>query len=142
MKLGLYIMAHGPISTAYIINTSHHFMHVYMCTLPLLLGSGSVNNFLRKRIYATIEEFLDASFPIRSLSYQMIVCGSVYVPPILVYVPPKRWSEGSQSCLTEKYGHESLGTRNKEPLCWRGPSVIYWTVLDWFYFLDYFVFKI
>jgi hypothetical protein len=34
------------------------------------------------------------------------------------------WSEVSQSLQTVKYGHESLGTRNQELLCWRGPTAI------------------
>jgi hypothetical protein len=44
-------------------------------------------------------------------------------------IPPKRWSEGSQSCELVKYGHESHGTRNQESLCWRGPASFFWTAL-------------
>jgi hypothetical protein len=69
------------------------------------------------------EELLDASFSIQSVSYR--VC----VSPILVYVPPKRWSEDSQSRQRVKYVHESRGTRNQESLCWRGPAAIYRTGL-------------
>jgi hypothetical protein len=46
---------------------------------PSLLGNGSVNTFPRQRILATIEELLDASFSIRSVSYQRRVRGSICV---------------------------------------------------------------
>jgi hypothetical protein len=39
-------------------------------SLLSLLGNGSVKTFPGQRIYATIEEFLDASFSMRSASYQ------------------------------------------------------------------------
>jgi hypothetical protein len=97
------IMAHWPISNAHFINLSHYVVHAYM-RIPLsLLGNGSINTFPRQRIYATIEEFLDASFPIRSASNQMIVCGSAYVSPILVHVPSKLWSEDFQSRHTTSH---------------------------------------
>jgi hypothetical protein len=86
-----------------------------------LLGNGSANTFPRQRIHTAIEKLLDASYLRR-------VCGSVCVSPIWVHVPPKPWSEGSQSRQTVKYGYESRETRNQEPLCWRGPAAVYWTV--------------
>jgi hypothetical protein len=46
-----------------------------------VLGHGSVNMFPRQRIGATIEELLDASSSLRSVSYQRRVCGSVCVSP-------------------------------------------------------------
>jgi hypothetical protein len=46
-------------------------------SLLSLLGNGSVNTFPRQRIHATIEELLDASFCMRSVSYERRVCGSV-----------------------------------------------------------------
>jgi hypothetical protein len=95
-----------------------------MCIPLSLLGNSSVNMFPRQRIHA-IEELLDALFSIRSVSYPTRVC----VPPILVNVPPKHWSEGSHSCQTVKYGHESCGTQNKESLCWRRSAAIYLTGL-------------
>jgi hypothetical protein len=36
----------------------------------------------------------------------------------------ERSSEDSQSRQTVKYGHESRGTKNQEPLCWRGPAAV------------------
>jgi hypothetical protein len=41
-----------------------------------LLGTGSVNTFLRQRMHSTILELLDTSFSTRSVSYQMRVCVS------------------------------------------------------------------
>jgi hypothetical protein len=113
----------------------HHFVHVYICTPLSLLGNGSINAFPRQSIYAIIEEFLDASFPIRSASKQMIARASVCVSPILVHVPPKRLSESSQSHYAEKYGYDSRGTRKQESLCWREPSAILWTGLVLFFSL-------
>jgi hypothetical protein len=100
-----------------------------MCIPLPLLGNGSVNTFPRHRMHATIEEWLDSSFSIWSMYYQRRVCGSACISPLLVYLPPKRWSEGSQSHQAVKYGHESRGTRNQESLSWRWPAAIYWTVL-------------
>jgi hypothetical protein len=44
-----------------------------------LLDNGSVNTFPRQRIRAKIEQLLDASFPMRSVSYQTRVCGSACI---------------------------------------------------------------
>jgi hypothetical protein len=95
-----------------------------LCVPLSLLGNGSVNTFHRHRIHAAIEKLLDSLFPIWSMFSQRRICGSVCVSPVLVYVylPPKRWSEGSQSHQTVIYGHESRGTRNQESLCWRRPQ--------------------
>jgi hypothetical protein len=42
MKIGMYIMATEPVSTAYFINLSYQSMCLYVYPL-LLLGNGSVN---------------------------------------------------------------------------------------------------
>jgi hypothetical protein len=79
----VYIMAPEPILTAYFINPSHQsvFLHVYPL---LLLGKGSINcithSVARQRLsknvtaakntHATIEELLEASFSMPSVSYQ------------------------------------------------------------------------
>jgi hypothetical protein len=81
-----------PISTAYFINTSHLSVRLYVYpsygrkemarlngSLHSVLGNGSVNKFPRQRIYATIEELLDASFSMLSVSYQNSVCRFVSV---------------------------------------------------------------
>jgi hypothetical protein len=34
------------------------------------MGNGSVHTFLRQRVHATIDEMLEASFSMRSVSYQ------------------------------------------------------------------------
>jgi hypothetical protein len=69
MKLGMYIMAAEPISTAYFINTSH--LYVYPRTVARQrLGK---NVTAATKTYVTIEELLDASFSMRCMSYQMKV---------------------------------------------------------------------
>jgi hypothetical protein len=59
MKLGMYIMAPEPISTANFINPSHQSASVCVSFLSLL-GKGSVHTFPWQRIHAAIEELLDA----------------------------------------------------------------------------------
>jgi hypothetical protein len=46
MKLGIYITAREPISTAYLKNHSHQSVCLYVYPLSLL-GNGSVNTFPR-----------------------------------------------------------------------------------------------
>jgi hypothetical protein len=66
----MFIMAPEPISEAYFINPSYQPVCL-LCVLPLSLpGNGSVNTFPRQRIHAPIEKLLDASFSVRSVSYQ------------------------------------------------------------------------
>jgi hypothetical protein len=63
VQLGTCIMAPEPISTAYFINLS-----VYLLSLP---GNGWVNNVTAAtNIHETIEELLDVSFSMRSVSHQ------------------------------------------------------------------------
>jgi hypothetical protein len=82
-------MATEPISTAYFIKPSHQSVCLYVypsyrckatarlsVSLLSVLGNGQVNKFPQQRIHATIEGLLDASFCMRSVSYQRIVCGS------------------------------------------------------------------
>jgi hypothetical protein len=62
-----------------------------MSVLVSLLGKGSVNSFPRQRIHAAAEELLDVSFPVRSVSYERRVCGSVPqcydCTPVISWVP-------------------------------------------------------
>jgi hypothetical protein len=51
---------------------------VSMCTLLSSLQNDLVNTSPRQRIHATIEELLEASFPIRSVSYEGRIRGSVF----------------------------------------------------------------
>jgi hypothetical protein len=93
MKLGMYIMAPEPISTAYYINPSHQSVCLYVypsyhckatarlsVSLHSVLGNGSVTTFQQQRTHATIDKFLNALFSIRSVSYQRRVCGSLWSP--------------------------------------------------------------
>jgi hypothetical protein len=69
VKLGMYIMAPEPIWTAFFINPSHQSVCLYVYPLSLL-GDGSVRTLPRQRTQAAIEELLDMSFSMRSVSYQ------------------------------------------------------------------------
>jgi hypothetical protein len=86
MKPGMYIMASEPISTAYFINPSHQSVYVYVYPLSLL-GNGSVKTLSRQWTHATIEELLDASFTMRSVSYRGKVGDYFFSEPIvLIYL--------------------------------------------------------
>jgi hypothetical protein len=69
MKLGMYIIAPEPISTAYFINPSHQSVCLYV--YPLIVAKQRLG---RRILAATnthvIEELLDESFPMSSVSYQ------------------------------------------------------------------------
>jgi hypothetical protein len=75
MKLGVYIMATEPISTAYFTNPFHQSvcLHVYpsyhcktraqsSVSLHSLLGNSSVNTFPWQRIHTMIEELFGTHF--------------------------------------------------------------------------------
>jgi hypothetical protein len=67
MKLGLYTMVPEPVSTAYVINASHQSVCLYLYVAWQWLGK---NVTAAMNTHATIEELLDPSFSMRSLSYQ------------------------------------------------------------------------
>jgi hypothetical protein len=70
MKLGMYIMAHEPRSTAYIINPSHQSVCLYVYP-PLVPREGLGENVTTvKNTHETTEEMLNAPFSTRSVSYQ------------------------------------------------------------------------
>jgi hypothetical protein len=89
MKLGIS----EPISVAYFINPSHQSVCVYVyptyrlkvtarqnISLFPLLGNGSVKTFPQQRIHGAIEEFLNSSLSMRSMSMLLgiiiiIICG-------------------------------------------------------------------
>jgi hypothetical protein len=66
MKLGKYIMALEPISTAYLINPFHQSMRLYVYAARQQLGK---NVTAATNIQAT-KELLHTSFSMRSVSYQ------------------------------------------------------------------------
>jgi hypothetical protein len=83
MKLGMYIMAPEPISTVYLINPSHQSLCLYVY-LPIVARQRLGKNATEaKNTHATIEELLDASLTMRSLSYQRKV-GDWFFPELLV----------------------------------------------------------
>jgi hypothetical protein len=70
MKLGMYIMAPEPISVVYFINPSHQSVCLYVYASIVARSRLGENVTAAMNTYATVEEMLDASFPMRSLSYQ------------------------------------------------------------------------
>jgi hypothetical protein len=62
MKLGMHIMAPGPISTAYFINPSHQSVCLYVY-LPIVAGQQFGKNVTAAtNTHATIEELLEVLF--------------------------------------------------------------------------------
>jgi hypothetical protein len=110
-------MAIEPISTVYFINPFHQTVRLYV--YPPIVARRRLGQKVTSatNAHGIVEVLLDASFYIRSMTYQNRVFGYVRISQILVYVPPKRWSEGSQSRHTVKYGHEPRGIRNQDSLC-------------------------
>jgi hypothetical protein len=81
---------------SYFTNPSHQSLCLYLyysyrfkatarlkLFLHSVLGNGLLNTFPLQRIHAIVEELFDASFSIRSVSYQRRVCGSVCVSSIV-----------------------------------------------------------
>jgi hypothetical protein len=67
MKLGMHIIASEPISTACLINPSHISMCFYLCPTVARQRLGK-NVTAATNAYAIIEELLNTSFPMRSVS--------------------------------------------------------------------------
>jgi hypothetical protein len=67
----MYIMAPEPISTAYLINHSHLSVCLYMYTPVVARQRPGKNVTEATNTQATIEELLNASFSVRSVSFQM-----------------------------------------------------------------------
>jgi hypothetical protein len=68
MKLGTYIIAPEPISTAYFINPSHQ--SVCLCMYSLIVARQRIGNnvAVATNTHATIEELLGTSFCMRYVS--------------------------------------------------------------------------
>jgi hypothetical protein len=70
MKFGVYIVAPEPITTAYFINPSHQSVCLYVYPLNVVARQRLGKNVTAAtNTHATIEELLDASFSMRSVSY-------------------------------------------------------------------------
>jgi hypothetical protein len=66
----MYIMAPELISTAYFINPSHQSVCLYVYLLIVACQRLGTNVTAVTNTRAAIEELLDASFSMRSVSYQ------------------------------------------------------------------------
>jgi hypothetical protein len=69
MKNGMYIVAPEPVSTAYFINSSYQSVSLYVYPIVASQQLGKIVT-TATNTQATIEEFLDESFSMRSMSYQ------------------------------------------------------------------------
>jgi hypothetical protein len=78
-------MAPEPISMAYFIIFFHQSVCLHVYPQLSLLSNRSVKTFPRQRIHKTVEELLEASFPMRSVSFQMNV-GDKFFPELLVII--------------------------------------------------------
>jgi hypothetical protein len=72
-KLGMHIMVPESISTAYFVNPSHHSVCLYVYPPIVARQRLSINVTVAMNTHPKIEELLDASFSVRSVSYQMKV---------------------------------------------------------------------
>jgi hypothetical protein len=70
MKLRTFIMASEPVSTANFLNPSHQSVCLYVYPPLLARQRLGKNVTVTMNTYATIEELLDVSFSMRSVSYQ------------------------------------------------------------------------
>jgi hypothetical protein len=70
MKLGTHSVATEPICTAHCITPLYQSAWVSMCIPVMLFGSRYVKTLLRQQIYTLQHKSLDASFSIKSVSYQ------------------------------------------------------------------------
>jgi hypothetical protein len=70
MKLGKYIIAPEPISTAYFINHSHQSVYLYVYPPTVARKRFRKNVTAATNTKATIEELLDGSYSTHSVSYQ------------------------------------------------------------------------
>jgi hypothetical protein len=70
IKFGLYIMAPEPLSTTYFINPSHQSVCLYVYSFIFRRQRLGKNVTAATNTYATIEESLNASFSLRSVSYK------------------------------------------------------------------------
>jgi hypothetical protein len=71
MKLGMCITTPELISTAYFINPFHQSVWLYVYPLIVATQRLSKNVTVAMNTHATIEELVDASFSMRSVSYQV-----------------------------------------------------------------------
>jgi hypothetical protein len=103
MKLGMYIVATKPVSSANFINPYQSVcLYVYPCLS--LIGNGFVYTFPWQRIRAQIEEILEASFSIWSVSYSVGL--SVYLP-----IVARQWL-GKQALATKTNVGDSFSMRS------------------------------
>jgi hypothetical protein len=106
MKLGMYIMTVEPMWTAYFIN--HFHPSVSVCVSPIVdrqrLG---INITAAMNTHVTIEELLDASFSMRSVSYQRKV-GDSFFQELFVLVVFIKLCHIKESTSIEGFGFESL----------------------------------
>jgi hypothetical protein len=85
MKLGIYIMAPEPISTAYFENPSHQSVCLYVYPPVVARQQLSKKVTASTTIQATVEELLDVSFSMLSGSSQRKV-GDYFFPELIACI--------------------------------------------------------
>jgi hypothetical protein len=70
VKRGVYIVALDPISAAYFINPSHQAVYLYVYSPVVARQWLGKNVIAATNTHVTIEELLDASLSMRSVSNQ------------------------------------------------------------------------
>jgi hypothetical protein len=85
MKLGMYIMLPEPVSAAYFINSSHPSVRLYVYPLIVARQRLGENFTAATNTYAKIEELLDESFSMRSVSCQNKVGNHFFVELLVHY---------------------------------------------------------
>jgi hypothetical protein len=84
-KLGTYIMAPEPMATAYFLNPSHESVCLYVYPLIVARQKLGKNVKAATNTHVTIEELLDTSFSLRSVSCQRNVDDQLLEFPV-VYI--------------------------------------------------------
>jgi hypothetical protein len=82
MKLSTFIIAPEPISTAYFVNPSHQSVCIYVPPIVAKQRLGK-KRYCGNKYTCKIEELLDMSFSMRSVSYQIKV-GDQFFPEIII----------------------------------------------------------
>jgi hypothetical protein len=92
MKLGTYIMAPEPISTAYFINSSHQFVCLYVYTQLQLLGNGSLQN-KESRLEIDLTDSECEKVNRIYLLYSLYSASCCVINLIVYYIPPTQLYE-------------------------------------------------
>jgi hypothetical protein len=88
MKLGMFIMAPEPISTAYFINPSHQSVCLYV--YPVIVARQRLGKKVTAatNTHTTIEGLFEATFSMRSMSYQRKIGHQLFPELLVLFILP------------------------------------------------------